>query len=436
MIAIQMRRARLSLGVFLGLAVLAAGAAPAAAGGELRGHHGGEAWGTRANAVADDIAVKLGRTAFQQCPCKGTDGAIVSNSIDTIRAGDDGDVFSASTALSTAQADKLAGGTAYTTLVSTIENVRALDGLVTADLIRARAKVTATASGFATTSEGSKILGLRVLGQPISVSLGERVDIAGFGYLILKDVDRGGDGVTRRSIKVEMMRIIITRNNPLDIPIGSKITVGHAQAVYSRLHPVGLVGGAAFAADAVSSLPATENRVGRAAMLFMGCVSKGTVNRTNNIEQLDAPGILTSGTGVTTLFGQVNAEHAVAKGVARIENLNLLDGLVRADVIRGTSRTERLANGSRTASYAGSMFVNLRVAGIAIGDDVEPNTEIDVPGVGSLVLFETQTAETADEIRAQVIMVHLTVDVALNPFDLPVGTEVRVALARTKVETP
>lgn len=426
------RRAGPWLGIIIALGALIGTTAPVAAGGELRGHHGGEAWGTRANAIAGDIAVKLGRTAFQICPCKGTDGLIVSNTINTIDAGDP---FRAAAALSTAKADKLANGTAYTELVSEVTDVNALDGLVTAEQIRARAYVKATASGFTTSSKGSRILGLRVAGQLIDVRPGLRANVPGFGYIELKDVDRGGDGVTRRTIKVEMLRIVITKNNDLDIPIGSKITVGHAQAVYSRLQPVGLVGGSAFAADATSSLASVENRVGRAAMLFMGCISKGTVNRTNNVETVIAPGLLTNGTGVTTLLGQVDSAHALAKGTARIENVNLLDGFLTADVIRGVSRTERLANGARSAQYNGSKFVNLRIAGVPVGDDVAPNTVIEVPGVGSLVLYETVTTTTADEIRAQVIMIHLTVDTA-NSFGLPAGTEVRVALARTKVETP
>jgi len=79
--------------------------------------------------------------------------------------------------------------------------------------------------------------------------------------------------------------------------------------------------------------------------------------------------------------------------------------------------------------------VNLRVGGIPIGDDVDEDTVINVPGVGTLTLFETNTNASFDEIRGQVIMIHLEVNTA-NTLGLPVGTEVRVAFARTQVETP
>jgi hypothetical protein len=135
------------------------------------------------------------------------------------------------------------------------------------------------------------------------------------------------------------------------------------------------------------------------------------------------------------LSSKVDSARALAKGTSSVQAVDLLDGFLSADLIKGVSRTERLANGSRSASYQGSRFVNLRVAGLAIGDDVDPNTRIDVPGVGELVLYETVTKTTADEIGAGVTMIHLTVDTA-NTLGLPVGTELRIGFARTKVQTP
>lgn len=431
---LRTRRAGPGLGILISLVALLVSTVPAAAVSELAGHHGGEAYGTRANAVAGDIAVKLGRTAYQVCPCLGTDGEMISNTIDTVQAGDAGNVFRAAVAESIAQADKQSDGTAYTKLIAEIADVNALDGAVTADLIRAKALVGATENGFTTSSKGSRILGLRVLGQLVDVSAGARVDVPGFGYIELKDVEQGGDGAVRRTLTVEMLRIVITKDNSLDIPVGTRIIVAHAQAVYSRLEPVGLVTGSAFAADASSTLATVENRVGRAAAIYMGCISSDAF-RTNNVEQVDAPGVLATGTGVTTLSAKVDAARAKVKGTSSVQSADLLDGFLTADLIKGVSRTERLANGSRSASYQGSRFVNLRVAGIAIGDEVQPNTTIGVPGVGELVLYETVTKTTPDEIGAGVTMVHLTVDTA-NTFGLPVGTEVRIGFARTKVQTP
>ncbi|MEO7117698.1 MAG: choice-of-anchor P family protein [Candidatus Limnocylindrales bacterium] len=420
------------IGIILAMVAMVAATAPVLAGGQLAGTFGGESWATRANAVSGDIAIKLGRSAYQPCPCLGTHGAIYSNSVDSIRAGQ---AFQAAAAMDTAQADKLSDMTAYAITVSEITDVRALDGLITADLIRARAETRATATGFTTSTKGSRILGLRIAGQPITVVAGRRVNLAGFGYVILKSVKKGGDGVVSRSIQVEMLRIVIKQTNPLDIPVGTRIIVGHARAAYSRTEPVGLVGGAAWAADATSNVATVENRVGKAAAVYLGCFGKGDVTRTNNVEVISAPGLLITGTGETSIRGAVNASRALAVGKSRIEQVDLLDGFITADVIEGVSRTKRTAAGIRTASFQGSHFVNLRVAGILIGDDVAPNTELLVPGVGRVVLYETQVTTTPSQIKAIVTMVHLYVN-TVNTLGLPVGTELRLAYTRTHVDTP
>lgn len=414
------------------VAVLAITSSAFAAGGSLRGSFTGEAWATRANAVAGDIAIKLGRSAYQVCPCLGTNGAVVSNTVDQIRAGQ---AFSAAATLSTAQAEKVPDKTAYVITVSEITDVRALDGLVTADMIRARAVTRVTTAGFTTSSAGSWIGGLRVAGQLIAVSPGLRVNLPGFGYLLVKDVRRSGDGVTQRSIQVEMLRIVITRNNHLGIPIGSLITVGHARAGYTREQPVGLVGGTVYAAAAMSSVPGVENRVGRAAAEWMGCFAKGEITRRNKVERVTAPGLLVTGAGETSLYGAVNAVRALGLGKSRINNVNLLDGFFTADVILGVAEAKRTAGGTRTTSFTGSHFVNLRVGGVAIGDDVAPNTELVIPSLGRVVLYETATTTTASLIAAQVTMVHVYIDTA-NGLGLPVGTQVRLAYARTQVQTP
>ncbi len=429
----QIRRTRTWLGSLVAVVALLATVIPAsAAQGDLKGFFIGNAYGTNANAAAGDIAVKLGRSAYQVCPCLGTGGVIHSNTIDTIDAGN---AFRAATVLSTAKADKVPVKQAYIRMTSTIEDVSALDGLVEADLIKAVARTDATKTTFRTSAKGSKIVGLRIAGQSVTATAGARINVKGFGYVELKDIDRLGDGVNRSGLLVEMLTIFITRANRLDIPVGTRIIVGHAVAQYDRDVPTGLVGGSVFAADATSTAGDVENRFGRAAAEYMGCFSDGVRKLNNNVLVLDVPGVLQTGTGRTALKGVVNDARALARGSSIVEDLDLVDGFITADLVKGVVKTIRLADGSRSASYAGSRFVNLRVAGIAVGDDVDQNTRITVPGVGSLVLFQTTTTTTADEIRGQVIMANLTVDLG-NTLGLPAGTQVRVAFARTQVETP
>ncbi|CAN5766313.1 hypothetical protein BH24CHL8_BH24CHL8_04750 [soil metagenome] len=62
------------------------------------------------------------------------------------------------------------------------------------------------------------------------------------------------------------------------------------------------------------------------------------------------PGILESGTAVTTLKGVVNDDLASARGTSTIENLDLLDGFITADLVKGVVKTQRLDDGSRSVS--------------------------------------------------------------------------------------
>lgn len=429
----EIRRSRTWLGTLIAVVALLATVIPAsAAEGDLKGFFIGNSYGTKANAVAGDIAVKLGRSAYQPCPCPGTDGAVRSNTVDTVDAGD---AFRAATILSTAKADKVPVKKAYITMTSTIEDVDALDGLVEADLIKAVAKTKATKTGFTTTSKGSKILGLRIGGQAVTLDAGARANLRGFGYLEFKDVDITGDGVQRRGIEVDMLTIVITRNNDLDIPIGTRIIVGHAAAAYDRSTPVGLVGGSVFAVDAVATLGTVENRLGKAAAEYLGCFSNGVRKNSNNVVIIDVPGVLQSATAKTTLKGVVNDDLASGRGTSTIEDIDVLDGLITADLVKGVVTTKRLADGTRSVSYNGSRFVNLSVLGFpGIGDDVDEDTKVTLPGVGTVTFFETNTSTTADEIRGQVIMIHVELDFATA--GLPAGTEIRVAFARTQVETP
>jgi hypothetical protein len=426
------RRLSMRLGAIVLLATLLAGAVPAAAASTLAGHFEGNAYGSWANAVSGDVAVRLGRSAFLRCPCTGTDGLQISNTTHSVRSGQ---AFSADSLISTGKADKSNDARAYVTMTNKVTNVRALGGLVTADSIKAVATTRATAGGFDTTAFGSKFVDLRIAGQQVTVRTNQRINIPGFGYARIRNISHHGDGTTRRGIRVDMLRIVITRENDLDLPIGTVMVVGHAQSTYDRNEPVGLVSGSVYASGAVSTSGTVVNRFGRSAAEYLGCFSAGTITRTNNVDSLSVTGVLFSGTARTRLDGVVTANVARGRGLSRIEDLNLLDGLITADTIKGVVETKRTSDGTRTVSYAGSEFVNLRVAGMAIGDEVGPNTKVSVPGVGYAIFFETQTKKGPDRVAGKVIMVHLHVT-KNNTFDLPVGTDLRLAYARTVVETP
>ena len=141
------RRAGVRLaGVMIGVALtLGVGTGSTLQAADLRGSFRGNAFATFANAKAGPVAAQLGRSAYQPCPCRGTNGQILSNTVNSLQAGDNGKVLKADATLSTVFTQKTAT-TARIQDTSTITGLNLFHGLITATTIKAVANVAATAS--------------------------------------------------------------------------------------------------------------------------------------------------------------------------------------------------------------------------------------------------------------------------------------------------
>jgi hypothetical protein len=406
-------------------------AVPAAAETPLKGQFSGAAWGNRANAKAGDLATRLGRAAYQPCPCHGTGGRIRSNSVNNVDAGDR---YHAGKVVSTAQAEKLSGKRAFAQTTSRVTNLTALAGLIKADSMEAVATVRANSTSINVVPDGSRITGLEIDGDPTTVDPGEKVTLPGFGYAVFFDVKRSGDGATRRKIGVEMMRIVITRNNDLELPIGSIITVAHASVGYSRLETDSVVGAAAWGSEATNTSDEVKNGFGRSAPAYLGCFAQGTSSGSNRVNSTNYPDVFATGHIVSNVDGAVSASASHARAVSRLESVDLLDGAVTANLIRGVAEANVGGSGGQT-SFEGSHFVGLQVMGQALDGNVAPNTHIELPGLGELLLFATDASSDSDSARASVYMVILKITTP-NPQGVPVGTEIKLGRARASAEEP
>ena len=120
---VQLRRRRLGrclAGAIFGFALTFAAGGSALQAADLAGSFRGNAFATFANAEAGPVAAQLGRSAYQPCPCRGTNGEVLSNTINDLQAGDDGKVLKATATLTlrgtplapSAGCDELTVGTA------------------------------------------------------------------------------------------------------------------------------------------------------------------------------------------------------------------------------------------------------------------------------------------------------------------------------------
>ncbi|QYJ16361.1 hypothetical protein Rxycam_02194 [Rubrobacter xylanophilus DSM 9941] len=418
-------------GLLFGVALvtLVAGAGRGEAASQLKGSFRGNAYGTYANAQAGPVAATLGRSAFIPCPCNGTGGKTRSNSVDSLDAGR---VLKAGVLRSTVFTRKTSTS-AQVRNTSTVSGLNLLDGLITADAVRAVANTNADARRITVSAAGSSFVDLRVNGRRVAdVSPNTRIDLPGLGYVVLKSVVPGGNGKSLRTVRVEMITVVITRENDFGLPVGARIVVAHAYSGFSRNQPEVIVGGQAYAATANARIGDTlQNNIGKAAFVVMGCEGTGGKVRTNNIAALSVGDVLSIGSGRTTAFGGRRDSGTVARTTATVQDLSLLGGLITADAVKAVAQ-DTFRNGRRISSTQGTEFARLRVAGIPLPINVRPNTRLDLPGLGYVVVNEQQIPAAGSDARTQVngLRVVVTQD---NLLGLPVGAQITVAHASSRV---
>jgi hypothetical protein len=356
----------------------------------------GLAWGTTAVVGAN---VVVGRTAVSQLGCRAEPGAHSDNTVATV----DGGSVIATGAVNTS-VDALVGPTA-TQSTAEVHGLSLLGGVITADLIKAVSTTSHDGSGFHFSGAGSSLANLKVAGIPILVvpAPNTRIDILGVGYVILNEQTTFVDEDSARLV-VKMLHLVVTAGPFID----TSVVVGYAKSMLELR--AGPLRGYAYATnvdlgDVVVSGPS--------ALVTLPCPGTDGAVLTNSIDELSVPPVLSTGLAVTTAKGTVSPTLSTGKTTAAIFGINLVGGLITADVVKAVAIVKN--NGTTvTVSDQGTKFVNLVVNGIPIVGEVAPNTVLDLPGVGTLWL--RRTVEDADTI--EVTMIQLTL---LNGIDIKVG---------------
>ncbi len=135
-------------------------------------------------------------------------------------------------------------------------------------------------------------------------------------------------------------------------------------------------------------------------------------------------------TGVVTSVASSTATSSTAS--SDVLGVNLLAGLITANEIKAVSTTS-VSGKVFSMSAAGSEFVNLSVLGLPITANPAPNTTIDLPGIGSVILNEQSTASSSDmtSLTVKMIDIHVTLP---NVLGYPVGTEIVIADASSEIK--
>ncbi len=199
---------------------------------------------------------------------------------------------------------------------------------------------------------------------------------------------------------------------------------------------------------------------GKTALLGMPCggtngqvltrsIAGATVNGSGGY-----PLLLDEDTVLSTVQGLVDPAATYSRTSSEVQTVTLLRNsagisVVQADVIKTTAETSATPD---TSPRVGTMVVGTLTIdpdgsgpeGQTFSAEVPPNTQIDLPGIGYVLLNHqlcrnpgetrstaTQCADTSlrDYQSITVIGVHLVITVPSNPTGLPVGAEVFLAVA-------
>lgn len=140
-------------------------------------------------------------------------------------------------------------------------------------------------------------------------------------------------------------------------------------------------------------------------------------------DAVSASGALQSNLLTSVATGAAGAGKVSSQSVATVADVSILSGLITAEHVVGVASS--YVSGSTGASDAsGSTFEDLRVNGVAVtfGDGtVAPNTRINLPGVGYVVLNEqARTGNGFSSSGMTVNMIHVVLESTVT--DLLGGT--------------
>jgi hypothetical protein len=408
---------------FLAVALLAAvpvamAAPPAAAAVQAQTIYQGNAFGTL---TATGTAVKSGRSANIVLGCRTTAGREVTNRVlDEQLPG----VFSAGQVDTSLEA--LKSDTAQTSRsVARTKDLDLFGGRIQAQAVQAKsASIRLLNDGaFHVSGAGSSLTGLVIDGNPQSGSPdpNTRIDLPNIGYVVLNEQTPRLTPTTA-ALGINMIHVHVTKTpNPTGLPSGSELIVSHAMSRLDRA--AGPLGGTAYGStmsvgDKVASGPSYP--------VYQACVGTGGAIRTNSGSGQSVPDRYSAGSITNTVQGTVDTTKAVGETKAKINNANVLTGQILADMITADSHASKTASG-KTFSDAGSGFGGLVVQGHPeIGDNVQPNTQVDLP-IGTVWFHRVIQTDNSIEVH----MIEVIVGDAVP--GLPAGTHIVMGVARSTV---
>ncbi len=324
----------------------------------------------------------------------------------------------------------VSGGAANTDVSSASQQAQAeadtttinlLGGLITAQEIKAVSTTTLDNSGnFQVSGAGSNFNHLVVLGQVYNgtVAPNTRINIPLLGYVVLNE-QTSSIGSANATMTVNMVHVHVTGINLLGLQTGTEIIVSDATSGMFNVFAPGIISGHSYGTQVSGGLLASSP----SALEVLPCLGTGGTVVTGTLVGLNLPSILSSGTLTDTVESNLTPTFSSGENTSTIENLNLLNGLITATVMRAQvdASIDQYINTTLTGTDS---YVGISVAGHPeITDSIPDNTTIPIAGLGTLYLKRViySSYPPSVEVRSLELVVN-----QVNIYGLPIGLDVIV----------
>lgn len=293
------------------------------------------------------------------------------------------------------------------TSIAEVASVNILDGLITADTVRAEATAIASGSASSFSSIGSTFKNLKVANQAMNdVAPNTRVDLpAMFGvgsHVIL--YERVGStstplpgqthgGLYAAELTVNMIHLFIADLQPsvlgkqsVEVIISNGVAeVDFPQTELCGIPPDQTVSGHAFVASAATDPSQLPTTVG-----FVSIPPNGGLDH-QNVDEVAIAGSVEAGASQSESSGELTSNTSKASSFSQVSRVCLAPAgascTVSATVVKSQSNSTAQALGASSNSV-GTQLVGLVAMGTPVSANPPPNTVIDLPGIGFLIVNE------------------------------------------------
>jgi hypothetical protein len=333
-------------------------------------------------------------------------------------------------AISTSESSSSIPGGVQVTSHARTAGVNLLNGLITASAVDTTA-VARYVNGAVSSQTSTTFVALHIVGVnvPVNIPQNFNVNIPGVVQIVLNASFTAKQGA---NVMTQGAGLYLSLLKPQGAnAVGAAVYLNPTYAAIGAVDPVTntSVGGFAYGTK-VSAKVGTLANVRSDATAPISLAGGGTsgATKSNAIAAVNLNPMLQIGGITTTAAGTNNSSVADARTSVEIAGVNLFNGLIKADAIKGVAHAHRPAGGPTTTDRSVT-FVNLTIAGKVIPLNVSPNTVINVLNLGTVTINAQGVTPNATLVRV------LDIKLSTADYGLPVGAEVEIGTAAAWVNS-